>query len=504
MVYLRVTLYCTFIRRLRVNTTGPWHNPLVLRTRAILHYLAALLAVCAVTPGPLLASGGQILTLQTGHSLVVRVHDLRRVAVGNADCVGVVAVGTEQLIVNGKLPCRTSVFVWNGDGMRDSYEVLVTSQELDKMSQMLRAAISEPDVQVVSFGSGIIVRGTVPDMASYVELQDVLTHFNDYAKENKVSIVDAVRVAHSLRSISSDFAGVSGVSDLQIEPDGQGNVIVSGKVPDELTSTRVIQRATTLAGPYLSAKGNVIDRLEVATESEVDVKVYVLEVDRTGLSQLGVQLQAGTPDPNNPHQINLGPPFFPIFENGNASVPGHAFNAGAFYRTTLLTPTIDLLIQKGHARVLSSPDLVALPGTDASFLVGGSIPYVYSTGIGQVSVVFKDYGVQLNVTPQILPSGSVRTKITPDISDLDFQNAVQVSGFFIPALKESKLSTDLVTKPGQSILMGGLLRRIEQKNIVKVPFLSNIPILGKLFQDVRYQEGQTDVVFVMTPQIVNQ
>ncbi|HEV3154404.1 MAG TPA: pilus assembly protein N-terminal domain-containing protein, partial [Candidatus Baltobacteraceae bacterium] len=444
------------------------------------------------------------LTLQTGHSLVVRVHDLRRVAVGNADCVGVVAVGTEQLVVNGKLPCRTSVFVWGGDGSRDSYEVLVTSEQLDKMSQMLRAAISEPDVEVVSFGSGIILRGTVPDMASYVELQDVLSHFDDYAHENKYSIVNAVRIAHSLRSIGADFANVSGVSDLQIEPDGKGNVIVSGKVPDELTSTRVIQRARTLAGPFLAAKGDVVDRLEVANESEVDVKVYVLEVDRTGLSQLGVNLQAGNPDPNNPKQITLGPPFFPILEDGSAGLPGKAFNAGAFERTTLLAPTIDLLIQKGHARVLSSPDLVALPGTDATFLVGGSIPYVYSTGIGQVSVVFKDYGVQLNVTPQILPSGSIRTKITPDISDLDFQNAVQIGGFFIPALKESKISTDLVTKPGQSILMGGLLRRIEQKNIVKVPFLSNIPILGKLFQDVRYQTGQTDVVFVMTPQIVNQ
>ncbi len=154
--------------------------------------------------------------------------------------------------------------------------------------------------------------------------------------------------------------------------------------------------------------------------------------------------------------------------------------------------------------MLSSPDLVALPGTDASFLVGGSIPYVYSSGIGQVSVVFKDYGVQMNVTPQILPSGSIRTKVAPDISDLDYQNAVQINGFYIPALKESKLSTELVTRPGESIIMGGLLRRIEQKTIQKIPILSNIPVLGKLFQDVNYQDGQTDVVFVMTPQVINQ
>lgn len=492
------------MRRLRVNARWPWHNPRVLPTRAISYSLAALLTAAALIAGPSRAESREALTLQTGHSLVIQVHDLRRVAVGNADCVGVVAVGTSELVVNGKSPCRTSVFIWARDGGRDSYEVLVTSQELDKMSQMLRAAISEPDVQVVSFGSGIIVRGSVPDMASYVDLQDILSHFDEYAHENKYSIVNAVRIAHSLRSISADFANVPGVSELQIEPDGKGNVIVSGHVPDELTSQRVVQRAQTLAGPYLAAAGKLINRLEIANESEVDVKVYVLEVDKTGLSQLGVRLQAGNPDPNNPNSIVMGPPFFPIQEEPAASFPGKAFNVGAFYRTAILAPTIDLLIQDGHARVLSSPDLVALPGTDATFLVGGSIPYVYSTGIGQVSIMFKDYGVQLNVTPQILPSGSIRTKIAPDISDLDFQNAVEVNGFFVPALKESKLSTDLVTKPGQSIIMGGLLRRIEQKTIEKIPILSNIPILGKLFQDVRYQDGQTDVVFVMTPQVVNQ
>lgn len=476
----------------------------MLRTRAILHSLAGVLVLWAFVPGSAPAGQRQTLTLQTGHSIVVQVHDLRRVAVGNADCVGVVAVGTEELIVNGKLPCRTSVFVWDGNGGRSGYEVLVTSQELDKMSQMLRAAISEPDVQVVSFGSGIILRGTVTDMASYVELQDILSHFDDYAHENKYTIVNAVRISHSLESIGSDFANVQGVSGLQIEPDGKGNVIVSGKVPDELTSTRVIQRATTLAGPFLAATGKVVDRLEVANESEVDVKVYVLEVDHTGLSQLGVNLQSGTPNPNNPQQITLGPPSFPLLESPGAANPGKALNISSFYRTTILAPTIDLLIQKGHARVLSSPDLVALPGTDASFLVGGSIPYVYSTGLGQVSVVFKDYGVQLNVTPEILPSGSIRTKVAPDISDLDFQNAVTIAGYYIPAFKESKISTDLVTRPGQSIVMGGLLRRIEEKDITKVPFLSNIPILGQLFQDVRYQTGQTDVVFVMTPEIINQ
>lgn len=170
----------------------------------------------------------------------------------------------------------------------------------------------------------------------------------------------------------------------------------------------------------------------------------------------------------------------------------------------MLAPTLNLVLQSGHARILSEPDLVTTPGNKATFLVGGQIPYVYSTGLGQVSVEFKAYGVQLNVTPAILPNGDINSIINPDISSLDYTDAIELNGFYIPALKESTLSTDLITKPGESIVMGGLVQRVEQRTIQKIPLLSSIPILGKLFQSTNYQKQDTDVVFVMTPEIINQ
>ncbi|MBV9271293.1 MAG: type II and III secretion system protein family protein, partial [Candidatus Eremiobacteraeota bacterium] len=90
----------------------------------------------------------------------------------------------------------------------------------------------------------------------------------------------------------------------------------------------------------------------------------------------------------------------------------------------------------------------------------------------------------------------------PDISDLDFQNAVAINGFFIPALKESKIQTDVVTPPGESIIMGGLLRRVEERTMLKIPLLGDLPVFGQLFRSTRYQNTDTDVVFVMTPEIV--
>ena len=142
------------------------------------------------------------------------------------------------------------------------------------------------------------------------------------------------------------------------------------------------------------------------------------------------------------------------------------------------------------------------PGAKATFLVGGQIPVVTSTGLGAINVQYQPYGVQLNVTPNVLGNGSIEAIIAPEVSALDYTNAVIVSGFTIPALTVSQLTTDVITRPGESILMGGLVQRIEKKTVYKIPILSAIPILGKLFTSTNYQNQQSDVVFVMTPEIL--
>jgi len=138
----------------------------------------------------------------------------------------------------------------------------------------------------------------------------------------------------------------------------------------------------------------------------------------------------------------------------------------------------------------------------AAFLVCGSIPIPVSTGLGTVAIQYKDFGVKLQVTPTILGDGNVETVIAPEVSDLDFQDGVSLGGFVVPARKTSRLSIDVVTKAGESIVMGGLLRRQEQRVLDKIPVLGDLPILGKLFRSTHYQNSQTDVVFVMTPEIL--
>jgi pilus assembly protein CpaC len=445
------------------------------------------------------AQEANVLSVASGSSIVLRVQGLTRVAVGDGRIAGVVPIGATQLLINGKTPGHTTVLIWTAGG-RQLYDVAVTEQNVDSIARMLRSAIEEPGVQVLSFGKSVVVKGSVSDAVHFQDLSDIIGRFDKVATAESYKIVNAVRVVQPLGQVQAELAHLPGATDVRVDPDGKGSVIVSGRVHERFDAERILERARGLAGAFLATDGKVLDRLTVETSSLVDVKVYILEIDRNGLKNLGVELQAGTPDPNNPLSIVLGSPQFPILESRKSTDKPEFI--GSFFRTTLLAPTINAIVQSGHAQLLSSPNLTTVPGQEATFLVGGEIPYAVSNGSNGVTIVFKEYGVMLKLTPKLLGNGQIETKINPEISDLDYTNGISLGGFVVPALKTSKLSTDIITKAGESIVMGGLLRHIDTKNFTKIPLLGDLPILGKLFRSTRYQSSETDVVFVMTPEVI--
>jgi Flp pilus assembly secretin CpaC len=469
---------------------------------------AAAAAVIAVLPLGAHAQDNTPVTLRTGQSVSVSTPRLTRVAVGDGKIAGVLAVGNSEIVINGRSAGRTTLLVWM-NGSRRTFDVTVTEQSLASLRAMLQGAIPDPGVHVDAYDRSIVLNGTVPNGESLVHLGEVLTHFEPVAAAGRYTVVNAVTVAKPLGPLQNELASSSTTSGVRVDRDVKGNLIVSGQVEDRTTAEHVLRRVRALAGPYLASDGKVIDRIETATISQVDIKVYVLEVDETGLKQLGFNMQSASFQPNGTY--TLGGPQFPVVESPFTGFGGHspgpgfdgrALTLGSFFRSVTLAPTLNLLMQSGHARVLSSPNLVTMPGREANFLVGGQIPIPFAAGPQQIAIVYKDFGVKLVVTPTILGEGNVETLIAPEVSDLDFQDGVNINGFVVPALKVSRLSTDVVTKAGESIVMGGLLRRLEQRNIDKIPLLGDLPILGKLFRSTRYQTSQTDVVFVMTPQIL--
>jgi Flp pilus assembly secretin CpaC len=405
--------------------------------------------------------------------------------------------GNGQVLINGKAHGQTTLFVWQGT-TRKTYLVEVTQQSLGDYARVMRNAIDEPHVTVAVAKNAIVISGNVVDLQQFTRVADVASRFDELAKTEKFTVVNAVTVAQQLGFLQKQLGKMPGLEHVSVDLDGKGNVVVSGTVRDRQSAESALQRAGGIAGAYLSADGKVIDRLTAEKTTQIGVKVYVLEIDDTGMTQLGLRLQGANPDPANPGAFVYGNPIFQTLEGSPAS----PLNLAPFSRITRLAPTLDAILNSGHAKILSEPNLVTSQGMEAKFLVGGEIPYVISTGLGQVSIVFKEYGVKLEITPKILGNGSIETAIAPEISDLDYQNGIALNGYTVPAFKTSKLSTDVITQPGESVVMGGLLRRVDQRTINRMPVLGDLPILGKLFRSTSYQHSNTDVVFVMTPEAI--
>ena len=481
---------------------------MILRIRAFT-LVAVLFLAALIAHVPASADSVSVLSIQSGHSVILNAPGLERVAVGDGRIAGVVPIGTTQVVINGKTGGHTTVFIWSASG-RETYEVTVTEQNLDDLARMLRGTIDEPNVTIVTFNKSIVIKGTVDDQVRFAALAELLSRFDKLLAGYQV--VNAVTVAHPLGKLQDEITHLPGARDLRVDTDPKGNVIVSGSVRDRTQAEHVLDGVKGLAGPYLAADGKVIDRLATDLQSQVDMKVYVLEVDKTATTNLGLEQNSIEPTNILPgangsligttYTLVSTPRLIGAESVNPASNAGNALGIGNIGRLNFLAPTLNLLLTEGHAKLLSSPDLVTLPSQEATFLVGGEIPIPVSNGLGTVSIIYKEFGVRLNVTPTLLGNGAVVSKINPEVSSLDFSNAITISGFTIPALKTSRLSTSVVTQSGESIVLGGLVQRITQKNVQKIPLLGDIPILGQLFRDTNYQKQDTDVIFVLTPTIL--
>jgi len=171
------------------------------------------------------------------------------------------------------------------------------------------------------------------------------------------------------------------------------------------------------------------------------------------------------------------------------------------------TAFVDALEQDGLIKVLAEPNLVALSGQTATFLAGGEFPIPVpqsGSGVGgtTITIEYKQFGVGLNFTPTVLSKDKISLKVAPEVSDLDFANAIRIEGYFVPGLKVRRTSTTVELGDGQSFAIAGLLRENVRTVISKYPLLGNIPILGVLFQSKEFQKENTELVIIVTPRLV--
>jgi pilus assembly protein CpaC len=278
------------------------------------------------------------------------------------------------------------------------------------------------------------------------------------------------------------------------------SIILTGNV----SSNAVMLRAGEIADG-MSSKTGVINLLQLPGGSEsqqVMLQVRVAEVNRRAIKELGVNLFATRPGWSGRVTTQQFPaPDFDDEKDGGL-VFSDFLNLFFFNRKEGLGAVIKALEQKGLFQSLAEPNLIAYNGQEASFLAGGEfpIPVVQGTS-GQVTVVFKEFGVKLNFRPTIA-GDVIRLKVRPEVSALDFNNGVTLSGFRVPALTTRRAETDVELRDGQSFAIAGLLNNMGQNDSANIPFLSKIPIIGYLFKSNAERLERSELMVLVTPRLV--
>jgi pilus assembly protein CpaC len=278
-------------------------------------------------------------------------------------------------------------------------------------------------------------------------------------------------------------------------------------IAKDLTSA---DRAAAIAAT-LSTGGKVVNLLNVnvpPTEAQILLKVRFADVDRGASQDLGLNLFS-TGATNTIGSVTTGafnPPTVRPDAGGSTISLSDALNIFLFRRDLNLGATIKALEARRLLQILAEPNVLAINGKQASFLAGGEFPFPTlqggGGGLGAVTIQFREFGVRINFTPVITPRGTIRLQVTPEVSSLDFANGLLFQGFNIPALSTRRVQTEIELESGQSFVIGGLLDNRVTESLSKIPGLANIPLLGKLFQSRSLNRNNTELLILVTPELV--
>ena len=278
---------------------------------------------------------------------------------------------------------------------------------------------------------------------------------------------------------------------------------IHGTVKDLTSAERAVAVASTL--------GKVVNLLNVQvppTEAQILLKVRFADVDRAASQELGLNI-ISTGATNTIGTVTTGafsPPAVRPDASGTTISLSDALNIFLFRRDLNLGATIKALEAKRLLQILAEPNVLAINGKQASFLAGGEFPYPTlqggGGGLGAVTIMFREFGVRINFTPVVTPRGTIRLQVTPEVSSLDFANGLLFQGFNIPALSTRRVQTEIELESGQSFVIGGLLDNRLTETLSKIPGLANIPLLGKLFQSRNVTRNNTELLVLVTPELV--
>ena len=390
--------------------------------------------------------------LLVGRSAIVDTGSpIARISLTSAEIADAMVTQPNQLLIQGKLPGTITMFVWNRAGAMSRYDVVV-ERDLSTLAQHMRELFPGENIAVASNGK---------------------------------------------------------------------SVVISGKI----SSKHLSDKAAEVAAGHVDKKEDVVNMLQVnaVATPQVLLRVRFAEVNRSAMTELGASVftsplgvndtigrittqQFQSPGFDKLEWTKAGSDFGdPVTSSKGEFTFSDFLNVFLFNKTYDLGVMVKALQSRGMFQSLAEPNLVAESGKEASFLAGGEFPIPVAQGSGAnlaISVMFKEFGVRLNFTPVVTAEKRVRLKVRPEVSTLDFANAVVMQGFRIPALSTRRTETELELEDGQTFAIAGLLNNSMTESLQRVPGIGDIPILGYLFRSKAAQKNRTELVVMITPVIL--
>ena len=355
-----------------------------------------------------------------------------------------------------------------------------------------RFSVSNPEIAeaVLVAGNQVVVNGKAFGQINFIAWEKSTTKF----------LIFDVYVRTNLSLIDSQVHALFPRDDIRLSQ-ANGSVVMSGSVSDPKTAAA--------AEAVVQAAGfKTVNLLEspIKDAVQVQLQVRVAEVSRARMRELGTAYAyQGSPGAGGYINSGGGPGSLKEVAGGLLSgTLGSSLNLFLMGGNTLAM--LRAMQQTGALRALAEPNLIAMNGQEASFLAGGEFPVPIvqgsNTGGSSVTIVFKEYGIRLNFKPTIIDEDHIRLELEPEVSTLDFTNGVRFDGFVVPALKSRRAKTGVELRDGQSFALAGLLDNSETQSLSRVPGLGDIPILGNLFRSKQFQKNETELMFIVTAQVV--
>jgi len=409
-------------------------------------------------------------------------------------------VGLASLVGRAALVLLIAVFggsvVFAADG--ENVNLMVgRSTVLDTGAPIARVSLTSADVAdaLVTSSNQLLINGKMPGIISMF-VWDRAGSIRRY----EINVQrDLARLSEQLRTL---FPG----ENISAQSNGK-SIVLSGTV----TQKDVIEKAVNVAAGYVDKKDEVVPLLQVqdaGMSNQVMLRVRFAEVSRNALTQLGASWYSDGAQ-NTVGSVTTGQFPTPFFDKTKAMVGEHQvfsdyLNLFLFDFKHQIGAVIKALQTRGLFQSLAEPNLVAESGKEASFLAGGEFPIPVAQASGAslaISVQFKEFGVRLSFTPTVT-GDRIHLKVRPEVSTLDFNNAIVMQGFRIPALSTRRAETELELANGQTFAIAGLLNNTVATTLQKIPGIGDIPVLGKLFQSKSAQKDQTELVVIITPEIL--